>query len=82
MYTISVWSTEINMTVYSYITIACLFFLMAIFIQIFASLCGLQLFTPMLSEYLSRLTVIVDSKLNCGPVLTWMEVRQSYCSGP
>ncbi|XP_058232084.1 rho GTPase-activating protein 33 isoform X3 [Hemibagrus wyckioides] len=33
-----------------------------------------ELFTPMLSEYLSRLTVIVDSKLNCGPVLTWMEI--------
>lgn len=34
-----------------------------------------QRFTPMLSEYLSRLSMIVDSKLNCGPVLTWMEVR-------
>ncbi|XP_060718283.1 rho GTPase-activating protein 33 isoform X1 [Tachysurus vachellii] len=33
-----------------------------------------ELFTPMLSEYLNRLTVIVDSKLNCGPVLTWMEI--------
>ncbi|XP_026779808.2 rho GTPase-activating protein 33 isoform X1 [Pangasianodon hypophthalmus] len=33
-----------------------------------------ELFTPMLSEYLSRLSVIVDSKLNCGPVLTWMEI--------
>lgn len=42
------------------------------------SLCELgdrvELFTPMLSEYLSRLSVIVDSKLNCGPVLTWMEI--------
>lgn len=33
-----------------------------------------ELFGPMLSEYLSRLSVIVDSKLNCGPVLTWMEI--------
>ncbi|XP_053343442.1 rho GTPase-activating protein 33 isoform X3 [Clarias gariepinus] len=33
-----------------------------------------ELFAPMLSEYLSRLSVIVDSKLNCGPVLTWMEI--------
>ncbi|TSK20216.1 Rho GTPase-activating protein 32 [Bagarius yarrelli] len=33
-----------------------------------------ELLTPMLSDYLSRLTVIVDSKLNCGPVLTWMEI--------
>ncbi|XP_062841716.1 rho GTPase-activating protein 33 [Trichomycterus rosablanca] len=33
-----------------------------------------ELFTPMLSEYLSRLSMIVDSKLNCGPVLTWMEI--------
>ncbi|XP_046689926.1 rho GTPase-activating protein 33 isoform X1 [Silurus meridionalis] len=31
-------------------------------------------FTPLLSAYLSRLSGIVDSKLNCGPVLTWMEI--------
>jgi hypothetical protein len=36
-----------------------------------------QIFTPLLSEYLSRLSMIVDNKLNCGPVLTWMEVRLS-----
>ncbi|KAM4632970.1 uncharacterized protein arhgap33 [Polymixia lowei] len=29
---------------------------------------------PLLSEYLTRLSVIVDNKLNCGPVLTWMEI--------
>ncbi|KAL6462274.1 hypothetical protein MHYP_G00286960 [Metynnis hypsauchen] len=33
-----------------------------------------EIFTPMLSEYLNRLSMIVDSKLNCGPVLTWMEI--------
>uniref|UniRef100_A0A8C7S220 Rho GTPase activating protein 33 n=1 Tax=Oncorhynchus mykiss TaxID=8022 RepID=A0A8C7S220_ONCMY len=32
------------------------------------------IFTPLLSEYLSRLSMIVDNKLNCGPVLTWMEI--------
>ncbi|MBN3304688.1 RHG32 protein, partial [Amia calva] len=35
----------------------------------------LEIFPPLLSEYLSRLSMIVDNKLNCGPVLTWMEVR-------
>lgn len=34
-----------------------------------------QTFAPLLSEYLNRLSMIVDNKLNCGPVLTWMEVR-------
>ncbi|XP_069041200.1 rho GTPase-activating protein 33 isoform X2 [Lepisosteus oculatus] len=34
----------------------------------------LELFTPLLSEYLNRLSMIVDNKLNCGPVLTWMEI--------
>ncbi|XP_046899775.1 rho GTPase-activating protein 33 isoform X2 [Hypomesus transpacificus] len=34
----------------------------------------LEIFTPLLSEYLSRLSMIVDNKLNCGPVLTWMEI--------
>uniref|UniRef100_A0A8C1THH8 Rho GTPase activating protein 33 n=2 Tax=Cyprinus carpio TaxID=7962 RepID=A0A8C1THH8_CYPCA len=33
-----------------------------------------QIFTPLLSEYLNRLSMIVDNKLNCGPVLTWMEI--------
>ncbi|XP_066501274.1 rho GTPase-activating protein 33 isoform X2 [Hoplias malabaricus] len=33
-----------------------------------------EIFTPMLSEYMNRLSMIVDSKLNCGPVLTWMEI--------
>ncbi|KAG9335417.1 hypothetical protein JZ751_004739 [Albula glossodonta] len=33
-----------------------------------------EIFTPLLSEYLSRLSMIVDNKLNCGPVLTWMEI--------
>jgi len=35
----------------------------------------MQIFTPLLSEYLNRLSMIVDNKLNCGPVLSWMEVR-------
>ncbi|XP_059424407.1 rho GTPase-activating protein 33-like isoform X4 [Carassius carassius] len=34
----------------------------------------LEIFTPLLSEYLNRLSMIVDNKLNCGPVLTWMEI--------
>lgn len=33
--------------------------------------------TKMLSTYLSRFSAIADNKINCGPVLTWMEV-----SGP
>ncbi|XP_031432722.1 rho GTPase-activating protein 33 isoform X3 [Clupea harengus] len=33
-----------------------------------------EIFTPLLSEYLSRLSMVVDNKLNCGPVLTWMEI--------
>ncbi|XP_052000363.1 rho GTPase-activating protein 33-like isoform X1 [Xyrauchen texanus] len=33
-----------------------------------------EIFTPLLSEYLNRLSMIVDNKLNCGPVLTWMEI--------
>ncbi|XP_035381974.1 rho GTPase-activating protein 33 isoform X2 [Electrophorus electricus] len=33
-----------------------------------------EIFAPMLSEYLNRLSMIVDSKLNCGPVLSWMEI--------
>ncbi|XP_052002191.1 rho GTPase-activating protein 32-like isoform X2 [Xyrauchen texanus] len=34
----------------------------------------LEIFTPLLSEYLNRFSTIVDSKLNCGPVLSWMEI--------
>ncbi|KAG7469014.1 hypothetical protein MATL_G00124340 [Megalops atlanticus] len=33
-----------------------------------------EVFHPLLAEYLSRLSMIVDNKLNCGPVLTWMEI--------
>lgn len=34
-----------------------------------------QTVTQMLMAYLARLTVIADNKINCGPALTWMEVR-------
>ncbi|KPP66412.1 rho GTPase-activating protein 33-like [Scleropages formosus] len=34
----------------------------------------LEVLSPLLTEYLSRLSMIVDNKLNCGPVLTWMEI--------
>ncbi|XP_035478885.2 rho GTPase-activating protein 32 isoform X2 [Scophthalmus maximus] len=30
--------------------------------------------TKMLATYLSRFTAIADNKINCGPVLTWMEI--------
>ncbi|XP_054651317.1 LOW QUALITY PROTEIN: rho GTPase-activating protein 32 [Dunckerocampus dactyliophorus] len=30
--------------------------------------------TKMLATYLSRFSAIADNKINCGPVLTWMEV--------
>ncbi|XP_077578974.1 uncharacterized protein arhgap32a isoform X1 [Stigmatopora nigra] len=30
--------------------------------------------TKMLTTYLSRFSVIADNKINCGPVLTWMEI--------
>nr|XP_033487516.1 rho GTPase-activating protein 32 isoform X2 [Epinephelus lanceolatus] len=30
--------------------------------------------TKMLATYLSRFSVIADNKINCGPVLTWMEI--------
>ncbi|XP_042296143.1 rho GTPase-activating protein 33 isoform X2 [Sceloporus undulatus] len=33
-----------------------------------------ELLVPMLSQYLEKLSVIVDSNINCGPVLTWMEI--------
>ncbi|XP_073667635.1 rho GTPase-activating protein 32 isoform X4 [Paramisgurnus dabryanus] len=33
-----------------------------------------ETFAPLLSEYLNRLSMIVDNKLNCGPVLSWMEI--------
>lgn len=29
---------------------------------------------PLLLQYLETLSGLVDSNLNCGPVLTWMEV--------
>ena len=29
---------------------------------------------PLLLQYLETLSGMVDSNLNCGPVLTWMEV--------
>uniref|UniRef100_UPI00398F1EB5 rho GTPase-activating protein 33-like n=1 Tax=Pristiophorus japonicus TaxID=55135 RepID=UPI00398F1EB5 len=32
------------------------------------------LITHLLMEYLARLTSIADNKINCGPVLTWMEI--------
>uniref|UniRef100_A0A8C1GSU8 Rho GTPase activating protein 33 n=1 Tax=Cyprinus carpio TaxID=7962 RepID=A0A8C1GSU8_CYPCA len=35
---------------------------------------GDRIFTPLLSEYLNRLSMIVDNKMNCGPVLSWMEI--------
>ncbi|XP_039626474.1 rho GTPase-activating protein 32 isoform X2 [Polypterus senegalus] len=31
-------------------------------------------FSLLLSDYLKRLSMIIDNKLNCGPVLTWMEI--------
>lgn len=33
-----------------------------------------QSVTRMLATYLSRFSSIADNKINCGPVLTWMEV--------
>uniref|UniRef100_A0A087XL98 Rho GTPase activating protein 32a n=1 Tax=Poecilia formosa TaxID=48698 RepID=A0A087XL98_POEFO len=30
--------------------------------------------TTMLTSYLSRFSAIADNKINCGPVLTWMEI--------
>lgn len=33
-----------------------------------------QSVTTMLATYLSRFSSIADNKINCGPVLTWMEV--------
>uniref|UniRef100_A0A8C6XYN4 Rho GTPase activating protein 33 n=1 Tax=Naja naja TaxID=35670 RepID=A0A8C6XYN4_NAJNA len=32
------------------------------------------LLVPMLSQYLEKLSAIVDSNINCSPVLTWMEI--------
>lgn len=32
---------------------------------------------PLLLQYLETLSGLVDSNLNCGPVLTWMEVGPS-----
>ncbi|XP_053176836.1 rho GTPase-activating protein 32 isoform X1 [Scomber japonicus] len=34
----------------------------------------LESVTKMLTSYLSRFSVIADNKINCGPVLTWMEI--------
>ena len=36
---------------------------------------ALQSVSQMLLTYLSRLSAIADNKINCGPALTWMEVR-------
>ncbi|KAM3829288.1 rho GTPase-activating protein 33 [Vipera latastei] len=33
-----------------------------------------ELLVPMLSQYLEKLSAIVDSNINCSPVLTWMEI--------
>ncbi|XP_069460979.1 rho GTPase-activating protein 33 isoform X2 [Ambystoma mexicanum] len=33
-----------------------------------------ELLMPMLSQYLEKLSAIIDSNINCGPVLTWMEI--------
>lgn len=34
-----------------------------------------QLVTQMLMAYLARLSAIAGNKINCGPALTWMEVK-------
>uniref|UniRef100_A0A8C3EZX9 Rho GTPase activating protein 33 n=1 Tax=Chrysemys picta bellii TaxID=8478 RepID=A0A8C3EZX9_CHRPI len=33
-----------------------------------------QMLAPVLRQYLEKLSAIVDSNINCGPVLTWMEI--------
>ncbi|XP_069057230.1 rho GTPase-activating protein 33 isoform X2 [Pleurodeles waltl] len=33
-----------------------------------------ELLMPMLSQYLEKLSAIIDSNINCGPVLNWMEI--------
>ncbi|KAG8538539.1 hypothetical protein GDO81_022470, partial [Engystomops pustulosus] len=33
-----------------------------------------QLLAPLLSRYLKALSGIVDSNINCGPILNWMEI--------
>ncbi|KAJ8280633.1 hypothetical protein GJAV_G00057160 [Gymnothorax javanicus] len=33
-----------------------------------------EVVSQMLTAYLSRLSAIADNKINCGPVLTWMEI--------
>ena len=40
----------------------------------------LQMVCTLLAEYLRRLSGIIDNKLNCGPVLSWMEVRRAEIS--
>lgn len=39
----------------------------------FLAICS-QMLVPLLLQYLETLSGLVDSNLNCGPVLTWMEV--------
>ncbi|XP_038239145.2 rho GTPase-activating protein 33 [Dermochelys coriacea] len=33
-----------------------------------------EMLAPVLRQYLEKLSAIVDSNINCGPVLTWMEI--------
>ncbi|CAM4628714.1 unnamed protein product [Lepidochelys kempii] len=33
-----------------------------------------EMLAPVLQQYLEKLSAIVDSNINCGPVLTWMEI--------
>ncbi|KAF3692649.1 Rho GTPase-activating protein 32 [Channa argus] len=40
---------------------------------------SLQSVTKMLATYLSRFSAVADNKVNCGPVLTWMEVGFFPC---
>lgn len=37
-----------------------------------------QMLVPLLLQYLETLSGLVDSNLNCGPVLTWMEVGLTW----
>lgn len=39
-----------------------------------------QMLVPLLLQYLETLSGLVDSNLNCGPVLTWMEVGLAWRS--
>lgn len=40
-----------------------------------------QMLVPLLLQYLETLSGLVDSNLNCGPVLTWMEVGLMWETG-